>query len=169
MGNLSYESVTSKRILEVDENITFSNFMIIDEGLKSTALLKLANFHGIPANQCFMVDDTPHVITDVKKAGIHTISLECFHHSVAKPWQLNDALYVWTHLNRFSKELKQKLEDIAGIKWSLLSILCDRLRNLTVGFNQTETSVSLDNTEVVRFSYHHGQKISINARTECSC
>ncbi len=111
-GTLRYEGVGISGIINVGKDITFSNFMIIELGQKSTALLKLSKVHGIPEKQCIMVDDTPDVLADVKAAGFHPISLHCFHDQHATTEQLNNADYVKGHLEKFSKELKQKVADI---------------------------------------------------------
>ncbi len=112
-GKFKYESLVGCESFEADKDTTFSHVMLLKEyQLKSTAILKLANKYGIPASQCIMVDDTPEVLTDVASAGIHAISLACFHDALVSLDKLADADYVKQNLDIVEKALTQKVEEI---------------------------------------------------------
>lgn len=112
-GKLKYESLIGCEFFDADKDVTFSHVMLLkDYQQKSTALLKLANQYGIPANRCIMVDDTPEVLGDVASAGMHAISLACFHDALVSTEKLADHAYVEANLALFEKALTQKVDEL---------------------------------------------------------
>lgn len=112
-GKLKYESLVGCESFEADKDTTFSHVMLLREyEKKSTSILKLANKYGIPANRCIMIDDTPEVLADVASAGIHAISLTCFHDALVSTDKLADADYVKQNLDIVEEALTQKVEEL---------------------------------------------------------
>jgi len=101
--------------LEIDDQVPaeyFSHFHFIDH--KPTAIKEIAAQHDIHTDFCLHLDDKHHVLNDAEKAGIRTVSFDCFGYCRNK---LDDETYISENIKRLGNEIFEQFQSILAMPY----------------------------------------------------